>query len=112
MLYKIREDRHFPRRCDGKMSFSAGRVWTFLAALLLMSVDCSVVAAQEADAVTGTPKTAKERQAGKAYDPQRVDDCKVPAELRGDSSRPDDCGEKAKAAVREDEAEGAEESPD
>ena len=94
------------------MSTSAGRVWTFLAALFLMGFDCSVVAAQEADAATGTPKTAKERQAGKAYDPQRVNDCKVPAELRGDRLRSDDCGEKAKAAAQEGEAEGAKERSD
>ena len=68
----------------------------------------SPVTAQEAKTVA--PKTAKERQAGKAYDPQRVNDCKVPAELRGDKARPADCGEKAKAVAQEGEAEPAEES--
>ncbi len=54
------------------------------------------------DANAGTPsKTAKERQAGKAYDPQRVNDCKVPPELRGDKTRPADCGEKAKATAQD-----------
>ncbi len=65
------------------------------------------------DAEAGTaPKTAKERQAGKAYDPQRVDDCKVPPELRGDKTRSADCGEKAKAAEKFGEAAAAEESSD
>ena len=63
------------------------------------------------DAETGTaPKTAKERQAGKAFDPQRVNDCKVPPELRGDNARPADCGQKAKAAAQEGEADTASKS--
>jgi len=35
--------------------------------------------------------TGKERMQGKWADPQRVNDCKVPEEKRGDSNRPDDC---------------------
>ena len=63
------------------------------------------------DAEAGTaPKTAKERQAGKAFDPQRVNDCKVPPELRGDNARPADCGQKAKAAAQEVEADTARKS--
>ncbi len=63
------------------------------------------------DAEAGTaPKTAKERQAGKAYDPQRVNDCKVPSELRGDKMRPADCGQKAKAVARDGKADTATES--
>ena len=38
------------------------------------------------------PLTAKERLSGKAADGQRVNDCKVPKEARGASTRPDDCG--------------------
>lgn len=64
------------------------------------------LAAWPASAESDTPKeapkaavkTAKERQAGKAYDPQRVNDCKVPSELRDDKKRPADCSAKAKAA--------------
>lgn len=37
-------------------------------------------------------RTAKERLSGKAADEQRVDNCKVPLELRGPKPRPDDCG--------------------
>ena len=63
------------------------------------------------DAEAGTaPKTAKERQAGKAYDPQRVNDCKVPPELREDKTRPADCGQKAKAAAQDGEADATQES--
>jgi len=36
-------------------------------------------------------RTGKERLGGKASDEQRVDNCKVPLELRGPSPRPDDC---------------------
>ena len=36
-------------------------------------------------------RTGKERLGGKASDEQRVDNCKVPFELRGPSLRPDDC---------------------
>lgn len=35
--------------------------------------------------------TLKERSGGKAGDEQRVDDCKVPLEQRGDHRRPADC---------------------
>ncbi len=35
--------------------------------------------------------TAKERLTSKAADQQRVNDCNVPIELRGDSRRPADC---------------------
>ena len=35
--------------------------------------------------------TLKERSGGKAADEQRVDDCKVPFEQRGDHHRPAEC---------------------
>jgi hypothetical protein len=35
--------------------------------------------------------TAKERPTGKARDEQRVNDCKVPVELRGPQPRPTEC---------------------
>ena len=37
-------------------------------------------------------RTGKERLGGKASDEQRVDNCKVPLDLRGPRPRPDDCG--------------------
>ena len=36
-------------------------------------------------------KTGKERLSSKASDEQRVDNCKVPRELRGTTMRPDTC---------------------
>ena len=36
-------------------------------------------------------RTAKERLSGKSMDEQRVDNCKVPLELRGAKPRPDHC---------------------
>ena len=45
-------------------------------------------------------RTGKERLGGKASDEQRVDNCKVPLDLRGSTPRPDDCGEAANTAPR------------
>ena len=39
----------------------------------------------------GTALTGKERLGGKASDEQRIDNCKVPPELRGPKERPDSC---------------------
>jgi len=46
----------------------------------------------EAEDVRTSTRTAKERLRSKAADEQRVDNCKVPLELRGPKPRPDDCG--------------------
>lgn len=45
-------------------------------------------------------RTGKERLGGKASDEQRVDNCKVPLDLRGSTPRPDDCGDAASTAPR------------
>jgi len=42
-------------------------------------------------------KTAKERSSRKWLDEQRVDNCRVPAELRGDKPRPACPGEQSAA---------------
>ena len=42
---------------------------------------------------SGATRTGKERLGGKASDPQRVDNCKVPLDQRGSTPRPDDCGD-------------------
>jgi hypothetical protein len=44
------------------------------------------------DARAASIRTVKERLSSKASDEQRVDNCKVPPELRGSKPRPDDCG--------------------
>lgn len=66
------------------------------AALLLSTALLAVPATADepAAAVQLPPKpalTGKERLGGKASDEQRVDNCKVPAELRGGKQRPDTC---------------------
>ena len=48
----------------------------------------------------GSTRTGKERLGGKASDEQRVDNCKVPLDLRGSTPRPDDCGDAASTAPR------------
>ena len=47
------------------------------------------------DIRAGPTRTAKERLGGKASDEQRVDNCKVPLDLRGPKPRPDECGDGA-----------------
>jgi hypothetical protein len=48
---------------------------------------------EEAKQVQAEPtRTGKERLGGKASDEQRVDNCKVPLDLRGPIPRPDNCG--------------------
>jgi hypothetical protein len=49
-------------------------------------------AAPETEEAPPPARTAKERLRSKAADEQRVDNCKVPPELRGPKPRPDDCG--------------------
>jgi hypothetical protein len=41
----------------------------------------------------GPLRTAKERFGGKASDEQRVDNCKLPPDLRGPKPRPERCGD-------------------
>ena len=43
-------------------------------------------------------RTVKERLGSKASDDQRVDNCKVPLDLRGTRPRPDDCPDEARTA--------------
>ena len=45
------------------------------------------------DIRAGPTRTAKERLGGKASDEQRVDNCKVPPNLRGPKPRPERCGD-------------------
>jgi hypothetical protein len=53
-------------------------------------------AAQSSSEQTPVPvKTGKERLSSKAADEQRVDNCKVPLELRGTTARPDSCENKS-----------------
>jgi hypothetical protein len=63
----------------------AGRAGALLGTAVL------AVAASVAVAQAPPPETLKERLSDKASDQQRVDDCKVPADKRGDSKRPAAC---------------------
>ena len=52
--------------------------------------------AEEARQFPAEPtRTGKERLGGKASDEQRVDNCKVPLDLRGPKPRPAECGDSA-----------------
>jgi hypothetical protein len=46
---------------------------------------------------TEPTRTGKERIGSKSSDEQRVDNCKVPLELRGSKPRPDDCVDAGRA---------------
>jgi hypothetical protein len=56
----------------------------------------SQAAAQETKQET---KTAKERSSRKWFDEQRLDNCRVPVELRGSMPRPGCAGEQSSASV-------------
>ena len=72
------------------------------AALLLLVMQASGRAAdlaqETADAPPASARTVKERLGSKASDDQRVDNCKVPLDLRGARPRPDGCPGEARTA--------------
>ena len=83
--------------------------WTLArAAALTLALQAGLAAAGEgagedsnARQIEAAPtRTGKERLGGKASDEQRVDNCKVPLDLRGSTPRPDDCGDAASTAPR------------
>ena len=53
----------------------------------------------DANRIEAPTRTVKERLGGKASDEQRVDNCKVPLELRGPKPRPDQCRDGVDASV-------------
>jgi len=73
--------------------------WTLLLLVASAAPGATPPANAEASNVQPT-RTAKERLGGKASDEQRVDNCKVPLELRGPKSRPDQCGDASTPAKR------------
>jgi hypothetical protein len=66
--------------------------WTLLLLVASAAPGATPRANGEASNVQPT-RTAKERLGGKASDEQRVDNCKVPLDLRGPKPRPDQCGD-------------------
>jgi ribosomal protein L27 len=72
--------------------------WALL--LVVALVAPGAVGGAESEASHVQPiRTAKERLGVKASDEQRVDNCKVPIELRGAKSRPDECGDGASTTL-------------
>jgi hypothetical protein len=76
--------------------------WTLLLLVALAAAtaradgEASHTEASQIQASQAQPtRTAKERLGGKASDEQRLDNCKVPLDLRGPKPRPDDCGDAA-----------------
>jgi hypothetical protein len=63
--------------------------WTLILLVALAAPGVTPRADGEASHVQPT-RTAKERLGGKASDEQRVDNCKVPLDLRGPKPRPDE----------------------
>jgi len=78
----------------------SGMLLTFVGAAMTLSLQTGPVSAGEGankegearQVQTEPTRTGKERLGGKASDEQRVDNCKVPLELRGPIPRPDNCG--------------------
>jgi hypothetical protein len=68
--------------------------WTLILLVALAAPDATARAEGEASHFQPI-RTAKERLGGKASDEQRVDNCKVPPDLRGPKPRPDECGDGA-----------------
>jgi len=67
-----------------------------MALVITPTLMASQASAQEAKLET---KTAKERSSRKWFDEQRLDNCRVPAELRGATPRPDCSNERTGASV-------------
>ncbi len=62
----------------------------------MLAAQTNAVSASEthaSDAAQEAPKTLKERLGDKASDEQRVNNCKVPAQLRGAKARPEGCAD-------------------
>jgi hypothetical protein len=64
--------------------------WTLILLVALAAPGGTLPADGEASHVQPI-RTAKERLGSKASDEQRVDNCKVPLDLRGPKPRPDEC---------------------
>jgi hypothetical protein len=77
--------------------------WSLTALLPVpILLSAALAAADRDDRDQAAVKTAKERLVSKAADAQRVDDCKVPVELRdADHPRPDDYGPGTKVGTRD-----------
>jgi len=68
--------------------------WTLLLLVRLAAPDVAPLA-DGVGSHNQPTRTGKERLGVKASDEQRVDNCKVPLDLRGPKPRPDECGDGA-----------------
>ena len=83
------------------MSRPAARVVAWTLVLLVASAAPGATTRANGEASNVEPnRTAKERLGGKASDEQRVDNCKVPLDLRGPKPRPDQCGDGSSAGAK------------
>ena len=73
--------------------------WTLILLAALAASDATSGADGEVSN-TRPIRTAKERLGGKASDEQRIDNCKVPHDLRGPKPRPDECGDGASTEAK------------
>jgi hypothetical protein len=73
--------------------------WTLILLVALAAPGATSRANAEASHVQPI-RTAKERLGSKASDEQRVDNCKVPLDLRGPKPRPDECGDGASTKAK------------
>jgi hypothetical protein len=69
--------------------------WALLVLVALAAPGATPARADDEASHVQPTRTAKERLGGKASDEQRVDNCKVPRDLRGPKPRPDECGDGA-----------------
>jgi hypothetical protein len=71
----------------------AARAAVLIAATALVVASAAASSRAGGDIEAEPVRTGKERLGGKASDEQRVDNCKVPPDLRGPKPRPDHCGD-------------------
>ena len=84
----------FPERTQSADE-RAARAAVLIAAMALVVASAAAPSRAGAggDVEVEPVRTGKERLGGKASDEQRVDNCKVPPDLRGPKPRPDQCGD-------------------
>jgi len=93
----MQSNRKLPMANSPRLILPAGAhvvAWTLILLATLAAPGAILRVSGEASGVQPI-RTAKERLGGKASDEQRVDNCKVPRDLRGPKPRPDECGDGA-----------------
>jgi hypothetical protein len=86
----------FPERTQsagGRAARAPRRAAGLIVAMALVAASAAAPSRAGGDVEAEPVRTGKERLGGKASDEQRVDNCKVPPDLRGPKPRPQQCGE-------------------